>query len=131
MFIAYSTNNYHFFNSGLGEMMIWSSMILIIMIPFSVLFFNHLAFAKQVELAFHDKTFQYTNGQESCLIDLADIKEVTEYAASKMPYGFVIKWVIETDERNFTVSNLVIPHSTIQYYFWNKMKYNFDFFPTV
>ncbi len=103
--------------------------VILFLVPWLILFINHLKFAKGKAL-FLDRTkiTFLQNGQEETIL-FSDIKKVTKYYASRMPWRGIVKWEIETVSKHYWVSSLTISLFNFERFFYDKTSCSMNLFP--
>lgn len=96
---------------------------------FSLLFFNHLQYAQNIKVTIDGDQIKIQQLDQTVSFSLSDIRSITEYSVSKLPWSQVFYWKLETSEKEFIVSSLTISRLSFERYFYNKTDHVTSFFP--
>ena len=113
------------------DILVWTSFFIFAVGIFIILFFNHLALARQTELKISTRSFEIIQGNQSYSCDLTDIKEIIEYSTGRLPWSSIAKWVMKAGDREFVISSLTISKSNFDRHFWNKKNEKVSLFPKI
>ena len=106
-----------------------SIFLFVSIVPFTILFVDHISLAMKTKLALTNKLIIITQGGEVNTHDLKDIKKVIEYSTQRFPWSSIVKWEIATDEKTYKISSLTISKLDFGRYFFNKIDYKIKVFP--
>ena len=98
---------------------------------FAFLFFNHLPLARKSELVIIGKTFQIIQGDNFYLVNFSDIENIVEYSANRLPWGYIMKWKIKTNNTEILISSLTISQLNFERHFYTKIKHETKLLPTI
>ena len=98
---------------------------------FSLLFLNHIRYAKGARITINGKQIILEQLSQSLPVSFSEIQSVTEYSVGKMPWSGVFFWKIKTSEKEFVISSLTISRNNFERYFYNKTVHVTSFFPVL
>jgi hypothetical protein len=98
---------------------------------FVFLFFNHLPLARQTELMIEDKQLTIIREGKEERIHFSEITGIKMYTAKKLPWGFIMKWCLTANGKDYVISSLTISQLNFERHFHDKTKAQVSLFPTV
>ena len=113
------------------DILAFTLLILFSVGTFVFLFFNHLPLARQTELIIQGKLLTIVRDGKVERIDFSEITSIKEYTAKKLPWGFIMKWSLKTNEKEYIISSLTISQLDFERYFHDKTETKVSLFPTV
>jgi hypothetical protein len=98
---------------------------------FVFLFFNHLPLARQTELVIQGKLLTIIRGGKVERINYSEITSIKEYSAKRLPWGFIMKWSLKTNEKEYIISSLTISQLNFERHVNDKTETKVLLFPKV
>lgn len=98
---------------------------------FIFLFFNHLSYAKNVELITSDSEIEIIRNEKSVIIQVKNIEAIYEYYARRLPWSGIRKWIFVTTDDEVVVSSLTISWLDFHRLFSKKIVDKDFLFPTI
>jgi hypothetical protein len=109
----------------------FSLLILFSVGTFIFLFFNHLPLARQTELIIKGKQLTIVREGKEERIHFSEITGIKMYTAKKLPWGFIMKWCLTANGKEYVISSLTISQLNFERHFHDKTETKVSVFPTV